>query len=78
MEGWISPSASVRRRRGVARDVDVDTSRRYEHTEMKAAVEDVERLEGVDGGRVEDVQMVDFRENDFDLPVRYKGGREGI
>lgn len=75
MEEWISPSASVRRRRGFARDTDLDTIRRYEHTDMKSALNEVERLEGTDEGRVEDVQVGGIVGSAFDLPVRYKGSR---
>ena len=57
MEDWVSPSASVRRRRGFARDTDPDTIRRYEHTDMKLALGEMERLEEGDDERAADVQM---------------------
>lgn len=78
MEEWVSPSASVRRRRGFARDTDLDTIKRYEHADMKFALEEVECLEGVDEGRGEDVHMGESVGSAFDLPVRYKSSRDGI
>lgn len=57
MEEWAGPSASVRRRRGFPRDTDLDTIRRYEHTDLKSALEEVERVGEGDGGRTGDVDM---------------------
>ena len=57
MEDWVSPSASVRRRRGFARDTDLDTVRRYEHTDMKLALGEMERLGEGDDERAADVRM---------------------
>lgn len=76
MEEWVSPSASVRRRRGFARGTDVDTIRRYEHTDMKLALGEIEGLAEVDEERVEDVQMAGMVGTPFNLPTRYKGYRE--
>lgn len=42
---------------------------------MKLALEEVERLEGVDEGRVDIAGNV---ETTYDLPVRYKGRRKGV
>lgn len=76
MEEWVSPSATVRRRRGFARGTDLDTIRRYEHTDMKCALGEIERQGEADEEGVEDVQMSGMVGTPFNLPVRHKGNRE--
>lgn len=70
MDGWVSPSASVRRRQGFARDTDRNTTRRYEHTDMKFALGKIGRPGEVDQGRAEDVRMAGILGTPFNLPVR--------
>ena len=78
MEEWVSPSATVRRRRGFARGTDLDTIRRYEHTDMKLALGEIERQGEADEKRAEDVQMSGTLGTSFNLPAQYITRRRGV
>lgn len=77
MDGCVGRAASVRHRGRFARDTDVGTIRRYEHTEMKSDIGELEWLGEMDGGRVEDVQMAGVLGAPFILPTRYRESRWG-
>ena len=73
MEEWVSPSDSVRRRWGYARDTDLNTIRRYELTDTKLALGEIERLGQVDEERAEDAQMTSIVGTPINLPTSYRG-----
>lgn len=78
MEEWVSPSDSVRRRWGYARDTDLNTIKQHEHTDTKLALGEIERLGQVGEERAEDAQMTGIVGTPINLPTPYRGNREAV
>lgn len=60
------------------RDTDLNTIRRYEHTDIKLGLGEIERLGQVDEERAEDAQMTGIVGTPINFPPPYRGNREGV